>query len=245
MAGKVQENSNNDNMCDVSDSSVVRTWDFSEANEVQERLDALRAMREAQRAQRKERGSRKAPRFPPQWSSESGSGDEQDTEPCARQDSMGSVDGLRASRSASHARAVHKCPWEEGSQDSGEWRDLEASGGSEQGSGGRYHCHSISLQPGCRGEPREDKASGCDGSTQQLSRSLPATFPGAGSEAACFGRSLPTCAHVPPRVLRLASVSASEAERGRSRMTSWDILRPRSVLDKEQKGSGDGIKVAG
>ncbi len=229
----------------LSDAATVRAWDFSEANEVQERLDALRATREAQRAQRRERGGRagrKSPRFPPPSDSVSGSGDEEEiSEPCAPQCSAEPADACRRSSSVPVVRAGHACPWEEGSRGSGEWRDLEASGGSEQGSRARYHCHSISLQPGCS-ERYAHEAGSSSCSSSQLSQSLPGAFPRGSLEAASLGRSPPMCAHVPPPVLRSASVSA---ERGRSRMTSWDILRPRTVLDKEQKGGGDSIKVAG
>ncbi|EIE19917.1 WD40 repeat-like protein [Coccomyxa subellipsoidea C-169] len=94
----------------------------------------------------------------------------------------------------------------------------------------------------CCSERYAHEAASSSCSSSQLSRSLPGAFPRGGPEAATLGRSPPMCAHVPPPVLRSASVSA---ERGRSRMTSWDILRPRTVLDKEQKGGGDSIKVAG
>ena len=54
---------------DGADASVVRAWDFSGAEEVQQGLDALRLQREAQCMQRRERGGRHAvrralPRFP-------------------------------------------------------------------------------------------------------------------------------------------------------------------------------------
>ena len=42
--------------CMVADASMVRAWDFSGAEEIQQRLDALRLQRDAQRSERRERG---------------------------------------------------------------------------------------------------------------------------------------------------------------------------------------------
>ncbi|CAL8466377.1 g5913 [Coccomyxa elongata] len=230
-----------------SDAATVRTWDFSEANEVQERLDALRAARDAQRAQRRERGARggrKNPRFPPAQDSDSSSGDEHNADMHADHDSMEPASSSSDSRLNRVSQAERSSPWDEPSRGSGEWRDVQGSEADEQGSAAAFQRHRISLHPGCREQPVDDGLSSLASSEQHLSRSLPASLSYAGAEGACSGRSPPLRA-LPPPVLRSPHGSTSEVDRQRSRMTSWDILRPRAVLDKEHKSGGNGIKVAG
>lgn len=225
----------------------MRTWDFSEANEVQERLDALRAARDAQRVQRRERGARggrKNPRFPPAQNSDSDSGDEHDTNMHADHDSMEPAFSRRSSTLNRVSQAERSSPWDEPSRGSGDWRDVQGSEANQGGSDAAFQHHRISLHPGCREQPGDDGLSGHVRLEQQLPRSLPASFPRAGAEGACFGRSPPLRA-LPPPLLRSEPGPTEQVDRQRSRMTSWDILRPRAVLDKERKSGGDGIKVAG
>lgn len=226
-----------------SDATTVKTWDFSEANEVQERLDALRAARYAQRAQRRERGgrgsSRKTPRFPPAPASNPGSADEQDADmQMAEHDSKDPAAAASPNSTCSSNKAGSCDPWHDDSLD---WRDLGDVEACEGGRRARIHCHSVSLQPGWS-EHCEAECS-CGGPENCLSRSLPVAVPRSTQEAASFVRSPPW--HAPPPLQHSASTSASEADSRRNRMTSWDILRPRSVLEKEQKGSRQGIKVGG
>lgn len=230
-----------------ADAAMVRTWDFSEANEVQERLDALRAARNAQRAQRRERGARggrRNPRFPPAQDSDSGSGDEHDADMHADHDSMEPTSSSSDSRLNQGSQAERSSPWDEPSRGSGEWRDVQGSEADEQGSAAAFQRHRISLHPGCREQPIDDGMANVASSEQHLSRSLPALLPYAGEDSACSGRSPPLRA-LPPPVVRSTPGSMSEIDRQRSRMTSWDILRPRTVLEKEHKSGGDGIRVAG
>ncbi|BDA51263.1 probable E3 ubiquitin ligase complex SCF subunit sconB at N-terminal half [Coccomyxa sp. Obi] len=234
-------------MASGSDAATVRTWDFSEANEVQERLDALRAARDAQRAQRRERGGqggRKNPRFPPASGSNSGSEVEHDSDMHADHDSIGAGSSSSSIHANRTSQAERISPWDEPSGGSGEWRDMQNSEANEQEMGATFHRHRISLHPGCRVQTENDELPSLVSSEQQLSRLLPAPFPHAGAEGACFGRSPPLRA-LPPPVLRSTPGSTAEMDRQRRRMTSWDILRPRAVLDKEHKSGGDGIKVAG
>ena len=227
---------------------MVRTWDFSDANEVQERLDALRAARDAQRVQRRVRGGRggrKTPRFPPAPDSNSGSEDEHAADRHADHDGVAAATTTTSSsRSNQTQEAEGRGPWDEPSRGSGEWRDVQGSEANEQGSSVIFQRHRISLHPGYREQPRDVDLSCPVSLEQQVPRSLRAAFPHAGAEGTCLGRSPPLRA-LPPPVLRSTPGSTSEVDHQRSRMTSWDILRPRAVLDKEHKEGGDGIKVAG
>jgi hypothetical protein len=207
---------------------VVKTWDFSEANEVQERLNALRAAKEAQRAQRRQRGAqRRSPRFPPQHDADSDSeGDDQD----ASQDVyMDAKNGCQTHKHASNAEMagpelmddVGMAPRNRRLANPGS--DLLVVRGSQYGSDERLGVH-VSEE-GCFGKAGARFGIRCTAAEVSHGRSPPAGRP------------------LPPPLLR--SVGGAREGSPACRMTSWDILRPRSVLDKEHREGREGVKAAG
>ena len=220
---------------------MVRAWDFSGAEEVQQRLDALRLQREAQRVQRRERGERHAgrralPRFPPQLGSSDdehadvdmdaheGNPMEIDTagQPSSSQGGPESLNGLEFGSAAAHVHQHGHRVAIPGAFDR-EQRPCGPSWRDEQ-------WRASDLQASWRGH---------NGAADErsMSRSLPARLGGqrAGSGSAGGGRQIRP---LPPPLVR-ASGCCAEAEAARiSRMTSWDIQRPR-------RSSQEGIKAAG
>lgn len=220
---------------------MVRAWDFSGAEEVQQRLDALRLQREAQRVQRRERGGRHAgrralPRFPPQPGSSDDElvdvdmgahgGDPMEIDQVDRpSSSQGGPESLKSLEFGSAAAHVHQ-----------HGQDVAIPGPLD----GKQH----PCGPSWRNEQR--RASDLQASWREhggaedecsTSRSLPARLgrQWAGSGSAGGGRQIRP---LPPPLVR-ASGCCAEAEAARiSRMTSWDIQRPR-------RSSHEGIKAAG
>ena len=215
-----------DNWCVAgADASMIRAWDFSGAEEVQQRLDALRLQREAQRTERRERGRhagrRLQPRFPPQPDSSDDGGDDADE----AGDSMGHAqDGV--DQSAAACRVPH---------------------GSHCAQDCQGNMMDSQREPDCQvaatgmGVPSCSRASwagdGAASGEQAMSRSLPARL---GPQRAGWGSTagLRQVRPLPPPLVR-ASGCCVEAEASRvSRMTSWDIQRPR-------RASGEGVKASG
>lgn len=206
-----------------ADASMVRAWDFSGAEEVQQRLDALRLQREQQRAERRERGRhagrRLQPRFPPQLDS---SEDED-----ADRDESGMV---HAHDDVDHSATVDRTP--EGShwaQDScsSVMDPQRASGSQGPGTGMGIPSRLCASWTG----------DGAAADEHTLSRSLPARL---GPQRAGWGGTAGPRQNrpLPPPLVR-ASGCCVEAEAARvSRMTSWDIQRPR-------RSSGEGVKASG
>ena len=206
-----------------ADASMVRAWDFSGAEEVQQRLDALRLQRQQQRVERRERGRhagrRLQPRFPPQL-------DFSDDE-----DADGDESGMdHAHNNMDHSVAVGRTP--EGSHCtqascSSIMDPQRTSGPQGAGSGMGIPCGSRESWTG----------DGAAAGEQALSRSLPARL---GPQRAAWGGAAGPRQNrpLPPPLVR-ASGCCVEAEAARvSRMTSWDIQRPR-------RGGGEGVRANG
>lgn len=211
----------------VADASMVRAWDFSGAEEIQQRLDALRLQRDAQRSERRERGRyagrRLQPRFPPQLDS---SEEEDDEHTCGirpqdgvdpRDTPCAARDDTRASRFSTGAENSH--------QNTGPSSiPVPVSRGAASAAWDSQQC----MAPGSRASWSGD--SGAPGK-EAMSRSLPAQLGSSGSGARQIRP-------LPPPLVR-ASGCCAEAEAARiSRMTSWDIQRPR-------RSSAEGVKAAG
>ena len=230
---------------DGADASVVRAWDFSGAEEVQQGLDALRLQREAQCMQCRERGGRHAvmralPRFPPQLGSSDDEhavvdadvdmdahggnpmGIDKADQPSSSQGGPESFNGLRFGSAAahvyqhgqriSHSRALdreqHRCG---PSWRDEQWRASESQASWREHSGAADKCSMSCSLPARQGRQRASMVSGNGG--RQI-RPLP------------------------PLLMRTSGCCA-EAEAARiSRMTSWDIQRPRN-------SNHEGIKAAG
>jgi len=199
-----------------ADASMVRAWDFSGAEEVQQRLDALKQQKEQQRAERRERGRyagrRLQPRFPPQLDSSE------------EEDADGDTDMIHSPARAEHSDAADSshCPQESCSR-----ACVNAAGGSQIASTG------MNIPSSSRTSWTCDSAAE---SGRGMSRSLPARLgpQQAGSGSAAAARQIRP---LPPPLVR-ASGCCAEAEAARiNRMTSWDIQRPRRV-------NGEGAKAA-
>ena len=204
---------------------MVRAWDFSGAEEVQQRMDALKLQREQQRTERRERGRhagrRLQPRFPPQMDSSDEDADMNGT----------NEDGISHPQlGVDQPAAIHRIP--DGSlcaQDSCGSAVHSHRGADPQGSG-----TGMGIPSGSRASWTGD---GAAASEQVMSRSLPARLgPQRAGWASAAG---PRQARPLPPPLVRASGCCAEAEAARvSRMTSWDIQRPR-------RSSGEAVKASG
>ena len=205
---------------------MVRAWDFSGAEEVQQRLDALRLQREAQRTQRRERGRhagrRLQPRFPPQPDSSDEDGDNADE--AGDGASVAAQDGTSQSAAACAVSEDTLCAQDSQGNMMGSQRDADCQvAGRGMGIPNRGHASWTG----------DDAAAG----EQAMSFSLPARL---GVQRAGWGSTAGPrqVRPLPPPLVRVSGCCA-EAEAARiSRMTSWDIQRPR-------RSSGEGVKVSG
>ncbi len=187
-------------------------------------MDALKLQREQQRTERRERGRhagrRLQPRFPPQLDS---SDDDEDAD----------VDGAHRD-GISHAQPGV----DQSAARNADSHYAQDSSGSAAGS----HMRDNPQGPGAAvGIPSGLRASwmgnGAAAGEQAMSRSLPARL-GAQRAGWASGAGPRQARPLPPPLVR-ASGCCAEAEAARvSRMTSWDIQRPR-------RSSGEGVKASG